>query len=554
MRSYLFAIFLSLITPSLLAAITTHIEPSTVSQGESFRLTLTLDNVASSGIPDLIALQQHFNIDATEHSVSTNIINGNVSTVNQWVIVLTPKKTGTLAIPSIKIGTEQSTPSQITVTKNTTTKSTHAPKTFSSQQSSQKDDAISVQVDVDTKTPYLHQQVVYTVKLLHRGQLLDASYQPPRMEDTLMMPLGNSREYQVSQQGELYTVEEQRYALFPQKTGEQLLEGPTFQALVYNGMPKRMHATAKPTQFTVNPAPSSYKGAHWLPAKRITLSEHYDKIALKYKEGNTLIRTITLEGVGVPAELLPTLSANPRTSFGVYPEKPALNNTLHKQNIVGTKTIQITYLLNQPGKITLPAYNLAWFNTTTGQEEHVTLPAHTLTVTALPPIHKTSKALVPKKAIATTPKKPSEPFHRAYLPWIIALLFALAWLITMLKPYYKRKQLSITTKPKRGKLSMIHQGCLERDPLKTQAAILHWARTKWPHASIKHLQEVISLINHDALAHELLKLSQALYDNRNTTWEGDHLWELIRHYRSKPSTKQTQSVLPSINPSHQGKA
>ena len=544
MRFYLLAAFLLCFSATLSATVNTHIEPSTLTLGESFRLTLTLDEIQSAGIPDLMPLQRDFIIDATEHSVSTSVINGQAETVNQWTVILSPKQTGTLSIPALKIGQQHSSPSQINVTGE--------PSQTPSGPTSPAPSADPIQLITETseRAPYINQQILYTVKLFHQDPLLDANYQPPHLEDALLVSLGSSQGYQASKQGQRYTVEEQHYALFPQQSGPQTLVGPSFQAVVYDGTPKRVQAHAESTHLAVKPIPPSYLGKQWLPAKALSLTEHYDHSAKNLPEGSTLIRTITLEGVAIPAELLPAIAAKPHDAFGVYPEKPVLNNTIRGQDVIGTTTVQITYLLNQSGSITLPAYPITWFNTTTGQTEISSLPARTLHVTGT--AHQKTSGVKPqqKQTLHSTPlaalKQPTHP--RSRLPWIIATLFAIAWLTT-LALFFKRKRAPSRAQKKRLIEKTLHEACISNHPANTRTAVLNWARFLWPNTPMAHLDDVITCIHNEDLNEQLTLLSKTLYSQtKHTTWHGGKLWQLIKADQQTPHKQKKKQTLAPLNP------
>ena len=48
------------------------------------------------------------------------------------------------------------------------------------------------------------------------------------------VPFGGERRYQVNKNGRTYAVEEQQFALFPQKSGDLKIKPPVFNALVYD--------------------------------------------------------------------------------------------------------------------------------------------------------------------------------------------------------------------------------------------------------------------------------------------------------------------------------
>jgi hypothetical protein len=543
--------FLCCLAPILHASINTHIETSTVSIDDSFRLTLTLDAPKLNERPDLTPLQRDFNIEGTEYSASTRIINGQSMTESQWSFMLSPKKTGVLIIPEIRIGKQHSTASLITVTEEPTATETKSPD---SPPPSGK--LIQLKTITHEHEPYINQQMLYTVKLYHRAQLLNADYQPPQLEDALIIPLSHSPQYQTTHQGQRYAVEEQHYAIFPQKSGQQTLMGPSFQAVIYNGRPQRVRTSGKSIELKVKPVPSSYTATHWLPAKDIALTERYEHAASTLDEGSTIVRTITLKGTAIPAELLPTLSTKPQRAFSVYPEKPILNNTIEGHDVVGEKILKINYLLNQSGTITLPPYALTWFNTQTGKEQITSLPARTLHIVAkAAPVSPQQPAIgVTDKAVDPTPTTPLRTSINTQLPWILAALFAIAWIMTLIfarkSPSQKIPKVQKVQKAQKikSKHHALQNACLHHDPIEARMALLSWAKQRWPNQPINHLDDLMPLINTPELQMQVKLLSKALY-SKNQHWQGEQLWQLIHSYKERAPQHKKKQNLPPINPS-----
>lgn len=221
----------------------------------------------------------------------------------------------------------------------------------------------------------------------------------------MLVPLGEEKRYQTQKNGVTFLVEEQNYAIFPQKSGPLKIKPPVFTALIYDFNPERVKATDKPMNIEVQPIPKEYSGKVWLPAKQVKLMEQYENSDQTIAQGNTLIRTVILEGVGVPAQLLPALNFAEIDGVNVYPEKGKDKNRVTYGELIGRTEIKVTYLFNKAGKITIPELKLPWFNTETGKEEIATLPAKTFEVTPslnpAPPAN-TSQADVTKNQKVTT--------------------------------------------------------------------------------------------------------------------------------------------------------
>ncbi len=544
----LFIVMLLCWHTAAMATISVHIDPPTVQLGETFRLTLSLDDPRAAGIPDLTPLQESFTIVGTERNMSYTIINGETHSVGQWTVLLTAKKTGVLPIPVIQMGHQQSLPSSVEVVDG---------KVTLDDERDVAHDELMLKTDISSRDVFVNQQVIYTVKLYNSQRLLDAEYLPPRVEDALLVPLGSGRRYQTILNGRSYAVEEQQYAIFPQKSGDLKIISPSFNALVFDAVPRRMNVHAATTQLVVKPKPASYLGKYWLPAKQFALTETYDKPNTTMSQGSTLVRTITLQAAGVPAQLLPPLTFASTAGYNTYPDKPGEHNTAREKDLIGRTDIKVTYLLNETGRITIPALQVPWFNTNTGKEERATLPARTIEIEAVkgraPQAKTMSSPASIKKTSAFRSIKSLPPYlekQSVGLAWWLAGGFALAWLVTLVL-WWSRRSAFVSGRSKRRVLKRLHHACKNNNPNQAEDALLCWARMQWPQVEFLHVHHLAKWVYDTTLKKQLFLLSEAIYSqgSRSERWRGDMLWRsLIAYLRTRPTTKGKNSDLPPINP------
>ena len=528
------------------ATISTQVSHSFVRMGETFRLTFTVDAPQADSIPDLTPLQQNFSIVGTERSMAYTIMNGERHSLHQWMVLLSPRKPGVLLIPAIQIGQEQSTASSIEVRDD-------GSATLPDKKNNSHADQLMLKTELSPADPFINQQAIYTVKLYTSQRLLDAEYQPPTIENALLIPLTEGRHYQTIINQRNYGVEEQQYAIFPQKSGVLTINPPTFRALVFDEVPKRISAHAKGAQLTVKPIPTNYTGKHWLPAQQAALTEVYDQIATTMTEGATLTRTVTLQAAGVPAQLLPSIEFNHSDEFNSYPEKPELHNSTRQQALIGRADIKVTYLLNKTGLITIPAIHVPWFNTVSGKEETLSLPAHTLHVKSKP--GSATPKLRSQSASKTTPTLPIKHLltlsteKSNTLAWWLAGGFAIAWIATLLL-WWMRRRADGPGFLSQSALKALRAACKNNDPKAAQSALLHWAAIQWPTVKPLNLHQIEQLVADPAFKEQLSRLSNVLYGNeKNILWQGRALWQSVSKQRpGKPPTQNKDHGLPPINP------
>lgn len=530
------------------AQINAQLSATEVGLGQTFRFILTQDESQNPGLPNLTPLQKDFVILGTERSVSYTIINGQARSLSQWSILLEPKRTGKLSIPAIQIDGQSSKALSINVVDSP---STSKPAKPSAQQ---KDETpVRLITEVNNKEPYVNQEIIYTVKLITSQRLLDAEYQGPQVEDALIVPLGNAKRYQKIANNRAYSIEEQRYAIFPQKSGSLKIQSPVFQALVYDVVPQRVRAKDKTMDLNIKPMPSDFKGRYWLPAKEVSLTQEYDNPGLTFNQGDTLVRTISINSVGAPAQLLPKLQFKSSDQFKTYPEKPRERNVFRNQQLVGTATIKVTYLFSQAGEVTLPELQLPWFNTTTGQQEVAKLPPQTFKIKAASnasPSTSNNQNLTTKTPANHEPLTPETNSPLFSTPWVFAGIFALAWLLTILLWLGQNKKKNGHYKAKREAYTALQQACQDNNPSKARDALLAWARLKWPEAQLLNLAELGKFIRNRQLKNQISKLSQTLYGkDKNPRWQGKDLWACILSLKKMKQSKPTKAnVLPPINP------
>lgn len=532
------------------AEVSVQVDPPQVTMGETFRLLIVNDNNQDGGVPDLSALQRDFAILGTERRVSYSVVNGQTQYQNQWTVLLRALKTGDFTVPPIKIGKEQSAPVTINVqgaSNSQTTKDTAI----------QQQDVMLVSA-VDQKKPYVNQQIIYTVKLYFSKRLLDADYQGPKVDDALLIPLGDTKRYHETLNNINYVVEEQVYAIYPQKSGLLKIISPTFNALVYDFSPQRIKAQDKPIKLHVSPIPKDYQGKEWLPANDVRLSEQYENTSQTIAQGSTLTRTITVEAVAIPAQLLPTLNFEETDAFSVYPEKGPEKNKVKQGKLTGSVEIKVTYLFNKAGKTTIPELRIPWFNTETGRQEVAVLPPRSIEITPSESI-ASNKKIHPKTMDdeAAAPKDsgniPSAIQHTSLSSkwgWGLALFFGLAWLFTIGFWFFQKQQRPSNRRAYNLALNDLNSACAKGEPEKARDALLRWATLQWPDAPILNLSDLAQLVRDIHLKKQLQLLTQAIYKNHNKTfWRGDELWRAVRGIQKVTAGKKRKnSSLPPINP------
>lgn len=524
--------------------ITAELNATQIVLGNQVRLTLTYDPRVEQGVPDLTALRADFTILATQQSISYTMVNGQAQSVAQWGIALQPKHAGMLTIPAITIGSLSSAPIQLNVSP-ANKKATVSTADKHSLQDVDMQNAAYLSVTVDNKTPYLHQEVLYKVRLVTRHRLLDAHYQAPQVEDAILFPLGEGQQYQMTQSGVVYHVDEQIYAIFPQKSGPLQIIPPSLHALSYDVDPHSVTLHGKTVTLHVRPLPKHAKRQQWLPSKLVRLRESYDHAETHLQQGATVVRTIHLQAQGLVAQLLPEIPFPEQPELRIYPGQPEQGNVIQQGELWAKSKLSVTYVFPKPGVVTLPAIRVPWFNVKTKTIDVAELPARTYEISAATQI-KTRKSLARnvQHVLLTHPSSGHRitwPFKPLTMVWGVLGLGVLGLVYGVFR-WRKR-----ASQPYRD----LRAACFANDPNRAKAALVAWAKQQWPAHPINHCTDILPLLKEqDALWLALQDLLVVLYDTpKRVAWQGSILWQAIATFKQPSVTRHaSQHAVPPMYP------
>lgn len=549
-----------------------------IAEGETTVLTLTASGDAK-GTPDLSPLGQNFDVLSQGQSTNMSFINGRSSSTREWRLVLAPKRSGKLSVPSLKLGSASSQPLTLEVLP-----ASQAAKLGKTQ-------PVALETEVEPKQPYVQQQMVYTVRLLTRAPLQQASLSEPQVANAIVQRLGEDKQYPTYRSGQQYQVVERRYVILPQHSGKLEIDGPVLSAQVpdpkqrgnslrdrffgndsffgndpfagmdsFFGQTRPIQMRGKNVSVDVRPQPVNAPSP-WLPADSLMLQQSWSPDPPQFRVGEPVTRTITINATGVSAEQLPDLNPAITDGFKTYPDKPQAETTVKGGELVAQKVIKVAMVPTRAGDVSLPGVNLSWWDAKTDKLQTAHLPAQTIKVlpgaggtTSTPPANTVNQGsaevqqptqannpetLVSPDVGSNTPEaEPSNVDHIAgYWPKIAGLL-AIAWLITVvlwLRSRAKtslpatggepRSEVPVTVKPAKL-LPEVERACVDNDPKATRSALLAWAAAAWPEHAPKRLEDLAQKLGGET-GIALRALDRHLYSGDAGGWDGASVWRLI---------------------------
>lgn len=521
----------------LQAEISVSVDRNPVVADESFQLIFESDKKVKDE-PDFSPLKKLFTILNTGHRSSTQIINGDMKQSHQWILTVIANKTGIIEIPSIRFGKEFSKPSQVKVVNS-------APPSVGS-----KTDDIFVDVEVNTKTPYVQAQLIYTVKLYRAIQTNNATLSEPEITggQAVINKLGEDKSFETRIKGKRYVVIQRQYAIFPQSSGELKIQPLVFQGQTgsdsffgfdpFGPQPKSIVKRSDSIVLDIKPIPDSFTGDTWLPASQLNIQEQWSVSPDKLKQGEATTRTLTLMANGLAASNLPTVDNHLPDKLKQYPDQPELQETNNENGFVGVRREKMAIIPTEAGDYILPAIKIPWWNTVTDKLEIAELPERSIHVNVsetspepAAPVKNIQQQQTEKEVATIVEDKEEDVINAtealtdpALWKWISLLLFIL-WVITLFVFWKSKRKLSVLDDQSATELSVryylkqLKQACRNNDAVVTKQVLLDWAKVMWPDENINSINSIKSFCDKD-LQSKIDQLNVYLYGKTESQWSG----------------------------------
>jgi len=537
----------------LLAEITVNVDRSLVVVDESFQLIFESDQKIDVK-PDFSPLNKSFKVLKNEAVKKFNMFGNKVSHSQQWILTVVAKRTGKLSIPPIRFGKEFS--------------KTHSIKVLASTPSTQdkNTDDILIEVEVNTKTPYVQAQLIYTVKLYRAVVTNNASLSEPEIsgEQAIINKLGKDRSFETQRNGKRYAVIQRQYAIFPQSSGALKIEplifrgqtgaGRFFNFNPFGPQPKSIVKHSAEINLDVKPIPDSFTGETWLPASQLSIQEQWSVDPGKLQQGEATTRTITIKAIGLAASNIPAVDNKLPNKFKQYPDQPEFEEINNTNSIIGIRRDKIAIVPTKDGDFILPAIRIPWWNTITDKMEIAELAERIIYVdaTVTASIENTiKKEVVTKEITSNEPNNSDENIIKTIdsssgespWKWTSMILFIL-WLTTLIILWKSKRHISVpdarteTELSSRYYLKQIKQACKKNNPAMTKHALLKWANIIWPDNKVSSIGAIKNYAD-AKFKMKLDELNHCLYGNKTGQWNGV---EVLESFKSQ----SFKNIKPSV--------
>lgn len=507
------------------AAVIAEIDRQFIGFGETVQLVVRSDQRSQGVSPDTQMLDKDFDILSTSQNTRQSIINGKREISNEWLYTLAPKREGRLIVPSIALAGERTQPLVVNVGPASQTSA---------------DAAVFIKAELDQTQVYVQQQALLTLRVYHAVALgRGANLSEPNIPDAIVKKLQDS-EYQTRIEGREYRVFEQKFAIFPQRSGALEIPPSILTATIptrrssrqlldpfgNNGQTIRLLTEGKTLE--VLPQDTRYTGEHWLPANKVMILNDWNGADTTIKLGDSLTRTVTVIADGLLGAQIPPLPLPEVSGLKIYPDQAVVSDG-EGDKIMGSSTQSYAIIATQPGQFTLPEQTLRWWDSQAQQTRTATLPKQVLTVLPAslePPVNSPA---VPIIDLPSTPASPADDASNIVLPsppstatqswfwWILTGVITALWLISsLLALRFYRQAKSVDTQhhdnnvvtPPAATRAAVIDACKSGNSQATLEALSRWVRHETGKAT---LDQAISAMGDEQLARQVEQLQRSLY-------------------------------------------
>ena len=490
------------------------VDRSTVRENESFTYVLSVEGQVRDE-PDVSLLAADFEVLQRSRNTSIQMLGGRTSQITEWRYQLMPTGPGTFTLPPVEMAGALSNPVELQV----------LPALASDAPGD-----IFLEVEISPATAYVQSQVIYTQRLYRAVSTGRSSLTPPDVTggESIVVPLGEDREYQTVRDERTFIVLERRYAVFPQVAGELTIQPMVFEAVVItaSGFSSLQRFRSDPVSLSVLPAvapPPELAGAAWLPARGVTIEQRWSGDPEEFTAGIPQTRTLRVEVEGVLETQIPDLSLFETASLQQYADQPELARESSADGTRAVRTERFAVIAQTAGGLIIPAVELPWFNVVSREWEVARIEPRQVTVL---PSREPGAEPAPAPTPDAPPVESGQTGQRVWQGTSAALLAA--WMLTLLAWWQsgRTRRAAVARRPvaeaprvsERRLLRQLRAACNTNDAGLTRRLLLAWGAARFGEEP-KSLGGLAAKVPAD-LAAAIGDLERSLYGPGSPEWNG----------------------------------
>ena len=523
------------------AGVTAVLDRDKIALGDTLRLTVTATGDEELSDADLRPLLKDFEILQRSTSSNTSISNGRRSHTRQLLLDITPLRQGQLAIPPLHIGNSKTAGLSVSVAP--------PPDIDSGGQT------VLFEAELDRQSVYVQGQVILTLRLQQSINLDGRSNSKLELDDAFVREL-EQQTFQRTINGKPWLVNEVRYAIFPEHSGSLEIPSMAFSGrlregrrnlLGFGGSGRLLRRNTEPLRIKVLPRPDNYTEDNWLPARQITLEEHWSTPPDQLRAGESATRTISVIGEGLQGAQLPPVLFTPADGLKFYPDQPQISDSEVSSGLLGSRRDSAAVVPTSAGTWHIPEIRVPWWDTESDQLRYAVVTGRDITVSPAE-VSTSSSPQVSTTATAGGLPSAAQLASGSSLTWqIIGFTSTVGWILTLIYLWRSRRHIrspataSSESLQEKQALRRLSTACSNGDSKAARETLISWASALSGDESVVSLEKVMALLQDEQLEQELQQLERHLYSPAQQDWSGSELEKTVQRLRKAYRTRQANN-------------
>ncbi|PPT69567.1 BatD family protein [Xanthomonas arboricola] len=403
--------------------------------------------------PDYTPLRNDFALGAKSANQQMQVTNGSVTVRALFGVVLTPRKSGELIVPAIRVGNERTEPLRLQVGAWASAAGSSASGAAAAAQGNE--DAF-VQTQVDDPKPYVQQSVGVVVRLYFATQLASGELDLEAPDGASLQRIGDDVSSVKVLNNRQYNVVERRYLLVPERSGRLVLPSARFNGRSVGGFfddyfgrgngELSARSASIPLQVRAQPANAPQP---WLPLRSLQL--RYTTTPQRATAGEAAQIVVEASARGATQAQFPELPTPSVPDAQVFAEPPQYEERFVDGSPQLRLTRRYSIVPNRAGPLVVPGLQVAWWDVGAAAAKTAALPDLTLDVAAgsgafatpapapTPAASPSPDNAAPTAAAGTLSLQQAAATQRPW-GWIAAASgFALLWIATLVWALLRRR-------------------------------------------------------------------------------------------------------------------
>ncbi|MCC8538614.1 BatD family protein [Xanthomonas axonopodis pv. poinsettiicola] len=421
------------------------LDRDSVNAGDAVTLNIETDQRGVD--PDYAPLRNDFALGAKSANQQMQVANGGVTVRALFGVVLTPRRSGELIVPAIRVGGERTEPLRLQVVGATNEAADSGADTASGPSAAQGNEEAFVQTQVDDPQPFVQQSVGVVVRLYFANQLASGELDLEAPDSASLQRVGDDVSSVKLVNGRQYNVVERRYLLVPERSGRLLLPPARFTGRSVGGFfddyfgrgNGELSARSASIALQVRAQPANAPQP-WLPLRSLQL--RYTATPQRATAGEAAQFVVEASARGATQAQFPELPTPSVPDAQVFAEPPQYEERFVDGSPQLRLTRRYSIVPNRAGPLVVPGLQVAWWDVGAAAARTATVPDLTLDVAAgsgafaapapAPAPAAGPATAGPAPAAATGALTVQSPPQERPWAWIAAAAgFALLWVLTL---------------------------------------------------------------------------------------------------------------------------